>query len=620
MASTKEFLVWDFLSVPPTSNDTCLVLWRQYADCYRGAISIPQYIDQNPKQIRSEYLEYIFKLSRLEHHGMPIGELLQIREGLSFWWLSLLQEKCNYAKSPLIEDAIRLIAFDICISETPPTSLKLASRNVRLAQSLSQWCKQRSIAFYWTCSEVRFISKIYYASRFPYIIPIIGAFAYYLRFIMRHWALIPVSHQTPLDGMPDIHFFSYLPHFSPDLPLQPDFDTIYWGTLPAFLSRNNIKSRWTYLFSGKPPTNHDILKLNSTFRQDSSFQARALLANYVSFRVLLTSLTDWLRIFLGSLPVTITLRTSSLHRNYLWPLFADNWFDSIAGISCISNCIYLALLESFFSSLPYQRIGFYLQENISWELILNYLWRKGGHGALIGVSHSTVRFWDLRYYNDPLVYDIESLCPLPAPDFVALNGPLAISQFRAAKYPSSRILEVEALRYLYLSDNLPLIAKKKSHDPPLNILVLGDYSATTSYALIQLVVRAVPLLSSKPVIDFKPHPLCSIDLSLYSVINLASPTAPLLHLLSDADLVISSTTSASVEAYLLGKRVIFYSDPCHLNLSPLVSFSSSAAFVNSPQQLANTIESSPASKSLSLTPEPMFFLERHLPRWHSLLL
>ena len=51
------------------------------------------------------------------------------------------------------------------------------------------------------------------------------------------------------------------------------------------------------------------------------------------------------------------------------------------------------------ASLPRQRLGLYLCENQGWERIFIRAWRKHGHGKLIGVAHSTIGYWDMRYFD-----------------------------------------------------------------------------------------------------------------------------------------------------------------------------------------------------------------------------
>ena len=56
-------------------------------------------------------------------------------------------------------------------------------------------------------------------------------------------------------------------------------------------------------------------------------------------------------------------------------------------------------IDNILSNIPKQKVGIYLLENQAWEKSLISSWNKFNHGGLIGVAHSTIRFWDLRYFR-----------------------------------------------------------------------------------------------------------------------------------------------------------------------------------------------------------------------------
>lgn len=102
--------------------------------------------------------------------------------------------------------------------------------------------------------------------------------------------------------------------------------------------------------------------------------------------------------------------------------------------------------------LPRQDKGFYLQENQGWEFGFIHSWRVSGHNkCLVGIPHNTVRYWDLRGYFDPEIFEDTSRCQLPFPDFVGVNGEAAKKLYLDSGYPEDILIEVEALRYLHLS-------------------------------------------------------------------------------------------------------------------------------------------------------------------------
>ena len=126
------------------------------------------------------------------------------------------------------------------------------------------------------------------------------------------------------------------------------------------------------------------------------------------------------------------------------------------GPVAISNALFLNLFEQVLKSQSYQKMGFYLLENQAWERALIYAWKASGHGDLIGVQHSTVRYWDLRYFSDFRNYERKNCNDMPIPDRVALNGKVSITAYRDGGYPENMLVEVEALRYLHLAEALKI--------------------------------------------------------------------------------------------------------------------------------------------------------------------
>ena len=114
------------------------------------------------------------------------------------------------------------------------------------------------------------------------------------------------------------------------------------------------------------------------------------------------------------------------------------------------NLLNLNLFEKACSLLPEQNIGVYLFEQQPWEFSLINSWKSNQHNKLIGAQHSTVLFWDLRYFSDPRSYTDKSPLRLPVPDKIAVNGPISMTTFLDAGYVKNDLILTEALRYQYI--------------------------------------------------------------------------------------------------------------------------------------------------------------------------
>ena len=247
-------------------------------------------------------------------------------------------------------------------------------------------------------------------------------------------------------------------------------------------------------------------------------------------------------------------------------------------------------------------------------------WRKHGHGRIVGAAHSTVRFWDLRYFCDARDMDVSLPCPLPAPDLVALNGSYAVKAHLEAGYPPHRIAECEALRYGYLET---LIKSSGRHAVPregrLRVLVLGDYSGVCTIRMMKLLAGAYPSVRDMEFV-VKPHPNFMIRAEDYPEMVFTVVTQPLGELLLGFDVAYcSNMTSAAVDARLAGLPVIVMLDDEEVNFSPLRGIQG-VRFVSAPKELSDALrEANDCGTEQEADLQDFFFLDERLIRWKRLL-
>ena len=304
----------------------------------------------------------------------------------------------------------------------------------------------------------------------------------------------------------------------------------------------------------------------------------------------------------------------------LWPLYQNEWRASLFGANSIINLLTLNLLEVATKTLPSQKAGVYLYEQQPWELALIYAWKNTNHGQIIGAQHSTMLYWDMRYYHDPRTYyQIGKNC-LPMPDLVATNGPEIMKNSILSGYPEDRLIEVEALRYLYLQD---LVSTDVRDDNlkrrSLCLLIVGDYLFSNTDFQLKLLSNAISLLPKRLKIILKPHPNLDVNPSEYPKINMTVTKEPLLKILPSCDVVYaSSVTSAAVDAYCAGKPVITSLNSNTLNLSPLRG-RENTFFVSTPKQMVESFKIISRSNFTLKDKQEFFTLDKDLPRWKKLI-
>ena len=297
-----------------------------------------------------------------------------------------------------------------------------------------------------------------------------------------------------------------------------------------------------------------------------------------------------------------------------------DWRASITGKLAIHGLMNVQLFKNAMADVPIQKQGFYLLENQSWERAFNFAWSKNGHGRLIGVAHSTVRYWDLRYFSDKRSINAISKMGnrMPQPDLVALNGLMAIESFTQFGYPLSRTVECEAVRYL----NLANIKPKEKFNLAVNsikVLIMGEYMPAGTDKMLSMLEKANERISNVNSYTFKPHPNYLIDASKYPSLKLKVVTESLDSILTDYDLVISSNlTSAAVDAYLAGIPLVILLDKFELNYSPLRK-QSGVRFIYSDEHLANELSCNVGEVYKSNINNSLFFLDAELPKWKMIL-
>ena len=91
-------LIWDLESCPrDTTADA--VLWRggnTHPD--NRWLSIGMWVEKNAVNVRQEYLRWLAGLGGMKIQGKTLAEYLRLDATTSYWWLTLMAEKCNFTK------------------------------------------------------------------------------------------------------------------------------------------------------------------------------------------------------------------------------------------------------------------------------------------------------------------------------------------------------------------------------------------------------------------------------------------------------------------------------------------------------------------------------------------
>ena len=247
-----------------------------------------------------------------------------------------------------------------------------------------------------------------------------------------------------------------------------------------------------------------------------------------------------------------------------------------------------------------------------------HAWRSAGHGNLVGFLHTTVRFWDLRCFFDPKSLTEYRDFSRPLPDFWAVNGELANRNMIAGGFPKDRLIDVEALRYLYLgrieSERKSIIDKQAKR----NVVLFGDYSEERNQALLlDWIIPVSRLCPGMFRFIFKGHPGYYFELSEELESEVEFSDEPISSVLGIADIVVSSSlTSAIAEAYVLGIPAIELNSGADLNFSPLIGYPGVFRASNL-GELLSILQKLP--QECHSTKRDIFHIDENLTRWQKLL-
>jgi surface carbohydrate biosynthesis protein (TIGR04326 family) len=611
-------IIWDSKTLPD-NNEEIIILWKQNRQSNStNQISIAELIEKNADRLKTRYLTWIYNLGETKFGLLNVVDALKIRNNLSYWWMTPLAEKYNFSKSPQINDAIRLMAFDEWNKSTQAKSMILVTDNIALAECLEIYCRCKNLGFVWTRSTDSRIRKSVKGKISRSLPNTAKVLIWLIRYFINRWSCRGIGVAKWKLSTAKITFFSYFDGLLFGTASESKLENYYWGDLPSVLQTAGKQTNWLYILSGdskSPVTSSSHRLINQLNHSGNIYQNHVLLDSFLSFKVLLKTVKDWYHVQYHLKKVEKVISRSHSEDLQIWPLFKDEYKTS-RGIRTVENLLYLNLFEEACALLPEQNIGVYLFEQQPWEFSLINTWKSNQHNKLIGAQHTTVLFWDLRYFADPRSFSDISSLRFPMPDKIAVNGPISMNTLSDAGYVKDDLILTEALRYQYIEEYKAKI-KAKGNKQKYQVLVLGDYSFENTYHQIKLLELAIDLLNFKPRIIMRPHPSCPIHSRDFKILEITERTLP--ELLFEVDMVYTSgSTSGAVDAYCMGLPVVSVLAPEKLNLSPLRGIPG-VNFADTPQKLAGFIQHLYESDSGASNKIEFFTMNSKLSRWRSLL-
>lgn len=580
--------------------------------------NLNDYINANRKLLRDKYLSWVSKFGNQDIYGKKLYDHLKIKDDFSFWWMGLIAGKNNIYVSNHIEDAIRIIAFDHFFRRKKPKKILLATKNINIILTLEKWCEKTNVKLvkidlgFCTC-----LKKVQIKSCF--FVHIINAIRHFVTFLFDSVRLKKVGYKQIYSSLNRVTLISYLFNIKSKLGTKEKFSSKYWGSLSNLFEKKGIRTNWIHLYSKNTEIQSPSKAISFIlfFNRNNKNQAHATLHSLFPFKKICEFLFDYFNLLKKGLILSKSLSYKYNNRVNLQEFFKKDWICSTVGKSAMDAVILFNIIYNFIQKLPKQNAGFYLQENQFWEMALIHCWKKNRHGKLYAVPHSTVRFWDLRYFHDKKNYNKLGDSTIPLPDKVLVNGSLMRKTILQGGLPKQKIFSVEALRYNNLIKTG--FVDKKSFTKKNNILLLGDFVAETTLRILDILNETYSFLSVKPILFFKPHPHCKINTKKYAFINETKCRMPIEKIALRCNIAIASAGSSVVlEAQYCNLNIICINNSENFNYSPDLN-NKNIKFVNNSKELAAVLlnlNNKTNNKKISKKP---LFLQNRLNRWNKIV-
>ena len=617
----RKILICD--KIARIANDAdVLIYWDLFSEL-EDAYSIPQVVEDNFDEFRDKYLEWLFDLGNTSIKGRRLIEHFKIRDDFSVWCMSLLKEK-NQRKSSSIYDVFRMMAFDkimldLEVNYNDEVILSISDKHIQ--KSARRWFVIKGIPY---TLRLNFFKDSERKNRLtfrdlPYTLQGICRLIY--NFYTR--LFIVESPRENIKGN-QISFFSYFFNYDKEKANEGKFRSQYWGELYDYLARENINHNWFHLFV-KSNNTRKITRASKLVRnlESSKCESHQLLDGKIGIYTALRIIYDYMGTIAAALRVREVRRDFVLKGSAidLWPILSHDWNESFFGNTAITNVMYFNLFEKKMKSMPYQSKGFFLLENQAWEKALIYAWNNSKHGVLVGILHTGVSSSDLRFSFAKGEYEDNSILSALAPNYVAVNGNASKSLYLTSNFPRSKIISLEALRYLYIAPYSTEVDKSRTRENCTKLLILGDYECDVTKRQLDLIFAVTDALPDDLEIFIKWHPNCTIDSSELRYGKYTIVKQPLNAIMSEYDLVFTSNaTNSALDAYLSGKYVISMLDPNSFNMSPLRGHGK-VQFVSTKGELVDAILNY-HNHGLNLKEESVknfFYTDKELPKWRMVI-
>jgi surface carbohydrate biosynthesis protein (TIGR04326 family) len=548
-----------------------VVYWNRVIKKRKNEIDILEFIERNAKKFKSEYIDFINKIKKniinLSSPKKTIDKYLSVKEFDSINYTDVI-EKCNWGKSFYINEIIKCYAVNTLLKKLKPDFVEvILEKDNETSLILKKIFKNYKINY-------KFHSKnnLNLNLTKTYLFPVfIKTIVSYFLFLIKNYSFWNSRSLNWLKFNADYLFVSYINNNDlKNIKNNISWDT-YWGNISSTIEKRK-KIRWVY-FATTPKKLIDKINLSKIIfskNKKNSNEKHINIYDFLTLNLFFKTFVIWLKILfrVNKINNVENLFYDQKNKIDLSFFLKKNFNKSYYSLEMLNNILIHLIFQEMSKKLKKQKKCFYLHEGAPWEYSLIKNFKKNKHGTLYGVGHSTISYWDLRFFKT-IKRDKSFHTNYFNPDFFIANGEdmrKKILDFTNKK----NVILAESLRYKYLVD-FKKNRKSKKKSKLLNVLVILDLVREISLKQIQCIERLMQECKNINV-TIKVHPTNDITQLLKKYLKNKCTTISLENLLKDTDIALTSNiTSANVETVFLNIPTYCYIDPTSLNLCPILN-------------------------------------------------
>lgn len=574
-----------------SSKADVVVAWNDFGDDDRRHLSLPDLIRVGRERYRHALLGFFRSVETADQGGQDTIDALGLRTDQSYWWMTLVFAK-RWGDLGVLPDAVKVLALADLFSEHRPRRVIIELSDKGAQRSVLSTAQMNGIE-----TETRGVTTPRTSK--PAALRALRTLVVSLRLCRRK----PSATNT------DSVVADYLFRLDPASLTTHSFRSLYWDDLPTVLPKGVL---WLHRFTPHPsiPTRRRARQLVRGFNATDSGDDHVLLDDLCGIGEVRRALHTYraIRRLRTRLPhVATSFRTD---RADLWPVFEHDWDESFRGSHAMSMAVLITTLDSIIGATVSPQRLLYIFENQPWEAALMHSWRRHHDAPLVAVPHSTIRFWDVRYFVSADTFGDQRFA---RPDVVAANSADAKASLVDGGWPDACVHEVEALMYRYLGE--PDDDCGSGND----IVVLGEIDRASTERYLQFVEAAVSERADNSSVVFKAHPLVDSSTINIGALHVETTTEHLSVLLRRARVLVTGASgSTALEALSRGIPTICVLDARELDLSsidrhPLLRL------VGSETEFRRALTEHLDHPPRLATTAPLFHTDATLGRWRTLL-